>query len=182
MVLKRTNTTRKRAVTLYLPTEEMKENWYSIAKEKKGMSVSNFIIEIVEDYFQKNREFNTKEDISAELERLKKQNKRLQHENVELQKKVDMLNLLTERYEKQLMDYRNKTFIENGKFEGVRKYQHSLIELFKRKHSVKEDELIDLLHIDPSDGNTLKAISKQIEYLEDYGLIQPIRRGWLWKG
>ena len=93
-----------------------------------------------------------------------------------------MLNLLTERYEKQLMDYRNKTFIENGKFDGVREYQHSLIELFKRKNSVYEDELIDLLHINPSDGDTLKAISKQIEYLEDYGLIRPIRGGWKWEG
>jgi len=182
MVLKKTNTTRKRAVTLYLPTEEMKENWYNIARKKRGMSVSYFVIEVVEDYLQKNREFSTKEDISSELEMVVRKNKKLQLENADLQKKVDMLNLLTERYEKQLMGYRNKTFIENDKFDGVRKYQQTLIELFKRKSSVYEDELIDLLHIDPSDGNTLKAISKQIEYLEDYGLIQPIRGGWKWKG
>ncbi len=181
MVLNKTKTTRKRAVTLYLPTEEMKNQWYKIAKENRGMSVSNFIIEIVEDYLQKNREFSTKQDIASELERLLKQNKRLQHENAELQKKIDMLNLLTERYEKQLMDYRNKTFIDNNEFTGIRTYQQSLIDLFKRQHFVKEEELIDLLHIDPSDGNTLKAISKQLEFLEEYGLIKRSRGGWTWQ-
>lgn len=182
MVLKRTKTTRKRAVTLYLPTEEMKDNWYKIAKEKKGMSVSNFIIEIVEDYLQKNKEFSTKDDIFNQLKKFTSQNKRLQIENMELQKKVEMLNLLTNRYENQLMKYRNKTFIENGKFEGIREYHQSLIELFKRKISVNEDELVDLLHINPSDKDSLKAISKQIENLEDYGLIQSIRGGWKWIG
>lgn len=182
MTLKKTKTTRKRAVTLYLPTEEMKDNWYRIAKENKNVSVSNFIIEIVEDYLQKNKEFNTKEEISFQMQKLISQNKRLQLENVNLQKKVDMLNLLTERYENQLMKYRNKTFIENGKFEGIREYQQSLIELFKKRKSITEDELIYLLHINPSDGDTLKVISKQIENLEEYGLIQSIRGGWKWKG
>jgi hypothetical protein len=92
-----------------------------------------------------------------------------------------MLSTLTDRYEKQLQDYRNKTFIENGKIAGARKYQISLIELFKQRNSISEDEIVDLLHIDPHDTETLKAISKQIENLEDYGVIQKIRGGWRWK-
>ena len=96
------------------------------------------------------------------IDKLEEQNERLRNENIELQRKVDMLNNLTDRYEKQLQQYRNKTFIENGKFEGVREYQQNLIDLFKKKSSVREDEIIDLLHIDTSDSETLKAISKQI--------------------
>ena len=92
-----------------------------------------------------------------------------------------MLNMLTDRYEKQLQDYRNKTFIENGKFEGIREYQQNLIELFKQKSSIAEDEIIDLLHIDSHDVETLKAISKQIELLQDFGVVEKIRGGWRWK-
>ena len=102
-------------------------------------------------------------------------------ENIELQKKVDTLDTLTNRYEEQLQSNRNKAFIENDNKARIRDYQKNLSELFLQKTSISENEIIDLLHIDPQDTETLKAINKQIEELEDYGVLQKIRGGWRWK-
>lgn len=180
MALNKTKTIRKRAITIYAPSQEIKENWYKIAKEE-GMSVSNYIMEIIDKHIQENKGISTKYDILKKINDLEKQNVILRNENAELQKKTDMLNMLVERYENQLQKYRNKTFIENDKFEGFREYQQNLINLFKQRTSVAEDEIIDLLHIDPKDVETLKAISKQIDLLQDYGVIEKIRGGWRWK-
>jgi len=180
MALNKTKTTRKRSITIYPPTQEMKDKWFKTAKQE-GLSVSNFTIEAVEDYILERKGFTSKDKLSKKLKNISEQNDRLRNENIELQKKVDMLNMLTDRYEKQLQDYRNKTFIENGKFEGIREYQQNLIDLFKQKSSIAEDEIIDLLHIDSHDVETLKAISKQIELLEDFGVVEKIRGGWRWK-
>ncbi len=180
MAVNKTETIKKRAIYVYTPSEEIAERWKKTAK-KSGMSISKFIIEIVEDHIQAEKGATSKEFLTKKINDLKEQNERLRNENIELQKKVDMLNILTDRYEKQLQQYKNKTFIENGKFEGVREYQQNLIELFKQKSSIAEDEIIDLLHIDPHDVGTLKAISRQIENLQDYGVVEKIRGGWRWK-
>ena len=113
MALNKTKTIRKRSITIYPPTQEMKTKWFEIAK-KEGLSVSNFTIEAVEEYIQEKKRFTSKDTLSEQLKNLEKQNKILRNENIELKKNVDMLNMLTDRYEKQLQNYRNKTFIENG--------------------------------------------------------------------
>lgn len=180
MVLEKSKTTKKRRIYVYLPSKELMERWKKHAK-KQGMSISKYIFEIVDEHIQTDKTDKSKKELSKNFIKLEKQNEILRIENIELKKKVDMLNLLTDRYEKQLRDYSNKTFIENGKWEGVREYQSELIELFKSKTSIKENEIIDLLHIDPTDVKTMKAISKQIEHLEDYGVIEHIKGGWRWK-
>jgi len=180
MTLNKTKTSRQRSITIYPPSQEIKDKWFKIA-DQEGLSVSNFVIEVVEDYIREGNVTNSKNALLKNIGEIKEQNERLRHENIELQKRVEMLSTLTDRYEKQLQDYKNKTFIENGKFTEVRGYQKSLIDLFKQKGTISEDELIDLLHINSQDTKTLKAISTQIENLEDYGVIQKIRGGWRWK-
>jgi len=38
------------------------------------------------------------------------------------------------------------------------------------------------LNIDSSDSNLVKTVSKQLEALEGYGLLEYKGRGWRWKG
>ena len=180
MVLNKTKTSRKRSITVYPPTQQMKENWFKIAKQE-GQSVSNFVIEVIESYIQDGNSANPKKNLLKNIETIQEQNETLRCENIELQKKVDTLDTLTNRYEEQLQSNRNKAFIENDKKARIRDYQKNLSELFLQKTSISENEIIDLLHIDPQDTETLKAINKQIEELEDYGVLQKIRGGWRWK-
>jgi len=170
---------KDRSFWVYVPSIEIAEKWKKTAK-KSGVSISKYIFEIVDEHIQTDKTNISKKEISKKYVNLEKQNETLRNENIELQKKVDMLNLLTDRYENQLRDYRNKTFIENGKWEGVREYQSELIKLFKSKSSIKENEIVDLLHVNPLDSKTMKAISKQIEHLEDYGVIERMKGGWRW--
>ena len=37
------------------------------------------------------------------------------------------------------------------------------------------------LNIDPSDSE-LKAVGRQLEILEEYGIVEYTGRGWRWKG
>ena len=171
MVLDKSKTTKKRRIYIYLPSKEIMERWKNHAK-KQGVSISKYIFEIIDEHIQTNKSNTSKKELSKKFVNLERQNDVLRAENIELKKKVDMLNLLTDRY---------KTFIENGKWEGISEYQSELIKLFKSKSSIKENEILDLLHVDTLDTDTIKAISKQIEHLEDYGVIEHIKGGWRWK-
>jgi hypothetical protein len=171
---------KERSLYVYVPNVKMAEKWKKTAKNS-GISVSKFIIEAVEEYISEDKNEYSSKKSSKKISELEKQSEILRLENMELQKKVDMLNMLTDKYELQLREYRNKTFIDNGKFEGIREYQSNLIDLFKKRTSIKENEIIDLLHVNPTDHETMKAISKQIEHLEDYGFIKRIKGGCRWK-
>ena len=61
MALNKTKTSRKRSITVYPPTQQMKENWFKIAKQE-GQSVSNFVIEVIESYIQDGNSANPKKN------------------------------------------------------------------------------------------------------------------------
>ncbi len=48
----KTETVKKRAIYVYLPSEEMAEEWKRIAKERK-VSISKFVIECVNESLSK---------------------------------------------------------------------------------------------------------------------------------
>ena len=43
------------------------------------------------------------------------------------------------------------------------------------------EEILTKLNIDPSDTELVKAVNKQLEILETYGLVEYAGRGWRWK-
>ena len=42
--------------------------------------------------------------------------------------------------------------------------------------------LLEDLGIDPRESDLVKAVSKQLEELEGYGMIKPEGKGWRWIG
>jgi len=91
------------------------------------------------------------------------------------------LKKLVENLDNELRRYRVKPFIEEG-FVGVRMFDKELIELLRRGGSYTQEEILAHLSIDPSDTDLVKAVSKQLEALEGYGLLEYKGRGWKWKG
>ena len=73
--------------------------------------------------------------------------------------------------------YRSEVFLEE-QYEGVRKYDKELVEILKRREFIDDDELLRALNIDPRESDLVKAVSKQLENLEAYGLVSFTRRGW----
>jgi len=86
------------------------------------------------------------------------------------------LKRLVENLDNELKRYRARPFLQEA-FEGVRRFDRDLIELLRRGGSCTEDEILAHLNIDPSDVELVKAVDRQLEALEAYGLVEYRGRG-----
>ena len=172
MVLKKTNTIKERLIYVYLPSESMVKSWKELAKEA-GTSISKFVIEHVENGIHKeNNDFVARIDLIKKLGHLRDDNERLLKENKNLSIVIDKL-------QEDLQIYRLNPFLDE-RFEGIRQYEKNLTVAFKRKGYIKTDELWTEIGINPRDTDAVKAVTKQLEHLEQYGIIKRVREGWRW--
>lgn len=165
----------ERVVNVYLPTVAMREEWKELAK-KTGIPFSKFVIEHVKNSLQKEQNRETFASRAEILDNLKK----AQEENIELNKKIKMYESLVFRLEEENRGYRITPFL-NEDFSGDREYEPNLIKLFQSRLEVRKEEIFALLEINMQDVDKVKAIKKQIEILERYGLLKDIGGKWRWK-
>ena len=90
-----------------------------------------------------------------------------------------VLEIAFDRLEEELRRYRAQPFLVEN-FVGVRRYQKELVEILREGRVVSSNEILSRLRIDPSEQEVVKAVSKQLENLEGYGLIQLSPKGWKW--
>jgi predicted nuclease with TOPRIM domain len=164
---------KSRYVYLYLPTAEDKQRWQSLADEA-GVPLSKFIIEVVENALVEESDFKPRGELVKEIGKLRAENKEL-HDDLK-QKKI-----VLEKYENELKRYRSEAFLEE-KFEGVRKYNKEIVTILKQSGVVDGYGLLEELGIDPKETDLVKAVSKQLEDLESYGMVASTQRGWKWIG
>jgi predicted DNA-binding protein len=163
---------KKRAIYVY-PPSEMSEKWKNIAKES-GESISKFVIEHVENSLNRDVEgFSSRSTLLEE-------NKHLRETLQDKDKRVEHLELLVEKLEEDLRFYRSKMFTDTG-FTGVRSYDRKLIEILREPGTHSTEELLSRLRIKQNETEATKAISKQLENLEAYGLARSTMKGWIWK-
>lgn len=169
----KTETIKKRAIYVYLPSMEQKDRWEEYAR-KYGVSISKFVVEHVENSLRQEEDSSYKS--RGELWRT----------NRELREKLDqvigekhVLEIAMERLEEELRRYRAQPFLEEN-FVGVRRYQRELIEVLREGRVTSSGEILSRLRIDPSEQEAVKAVSKQLGNLEAYGLIQSSPKGWRW--
>lgn len=177
----RKTTSHKRRIVIYLPAKEMMETWSKEAN-KSGMTTSSFIQSIVNNYFENGNVLKSQKSMEKQLQELHQTIQQLRSENIELSKRVKMLDSLTDRQEQDLKLLRTQAFLNNDTFSGVRTYEKRLIELLKEKKNIKEHEILDLIHVDPNDFTMIKALNKQLENLLDYGIIKMYKGGYQWEG
>jgi len=171
----KTETIKKRAVYVYLPSIGMAEDWKERAG-KAGTSISKFVIERVEDSIRREEgeeSYLSRLEIIRRLSNAEEELKKLRRDNRLLKKLVD--NLDTE-----LKRYRTKPFL-NDKFTGVRRFDRELVEILKENRLTAE-EILSQLSIDSSEIDLVKAVTKQLEILEAYGLVEYSGRRWRWRG
>lgn len=172
---RKTETIKERAIYVYLPSLEMVKDWKEKA-EKAGVSVSKFVIERVEDSIRREE---GEEGYLSRLE-LVRRLKSAEDELKSVRKENRMLRKLAENLDNELRRYRAKPFLVED-FEGVRRFDRDLIELLRKGGSYTQEEILAHLNIDPSESDLVKAVSKQLEVLEAYGLLEYKGRGWRWK-
>ncbi len=172
MVVKNRDLT-KRAIYVYLPSVQMAKEWKKLAG-KSRVPVSKFVVEHVENSLkQEDRKgYASRAELLKQLREKDEEISKLKQEN-------RLLKMLTDNLDKELKRYRAKPFLEEG-FEGIRAYDSELVELLKRSKTIDSGQILHELGIKPKDTELVKAINKQLENLQSYGLIQPTARGWRW--
>jgi hypothetical protein len=164
---------KSRYVWLYLPSKVDKERWQSEA-DKAKIPLSKFCIELIESTLAEKDEFKPRRAMAKELDALKKEIKTL-HDD--LRQKA----IVIDRYEAELKRYRSQAFLEED-YRGVRRYPKELVEVLKARGSVDSYRLLEDLGIEPKESDLVKAVSHQLEELEEYGIIKLEGRGWRWIG
>lgn len=166
---------KERSLYVYLPSTAMAKDWKERA-DKKGVSISKFVIEHVSDSLRRLEGENdgqfSKQEISQKLRETEDELKRIT-------KDARLYKQLAEKFDNELKYYRTKPFLDE-KFEGIRAYDKELIALLKKKGAVDSDDLLDELGIDPKEVELVKGIRNQLENLSAYGLVKPTARGWKW--
>jgi hypothetical protein len=171
----KTETIKARAVYVYLPSLGMVEAWKQRAG-KGGVSISKFVIERVEDSVRRE---DGEEGYASRAELIRKL-RAAEEELGKLRSENRLLKKLAENLDNELRRFRAQPFLEN-EFEGVRKFDKDLIDLFRKGGSYSQEEILAHLNVDLSESDLVKAISRQLEALEGYGLLEYKGRGWKWK-
>ena len=164
---------KSRYVYLYLPTADDKHRWQSLADEA-GIPLSKFIIQVVEEALVQESDFKPRGELVKEIGKLRSENK-------ELRDDLNQKKIVLEKYENELKRYRSEAFLED-KYEGLRKYNKEIMAILKRGAVIDSYALLEELGIDLKETELVKAVSKQLEDLESYGLISSTQRGWRWIG
>jgi hypothetical protein len=164
---------KSRYVWLYLPSKADKERWQAEA-DKAKTPLSKFCIELIESRLAENDEFKPRREMIKEFDELKKENKVL-HDG--LRQKA----IVIDRYEMELKRYRSEAFLDQG-YQGVRRYPKELVEVLKARGSMDNHRLLEALGIDSRESDLVKAVSHQLEELEEYGMIKAEGKGWRWIG
>jgi len=170
----KTKTVKQRAIYVYLPSLEVAKDWKDRAS-KAGTSISKFVTERVEDSIRREEgeeSYLNRLDLLKRLDKAEEELKKLRNENRLLKKLVDNLD-------NELKRHRAKPFLEED-FQGIRRFDKELIELLRKGDTYTGDAILAHLSIDPSETDLVKAVNKQLEILETYGLVEYVGRGWKW--
>jgi len=152
----------------------MFDDWKTRAA-KSRVPISKFVLEHVMNSI---RQEEDEEDYKPRVELIEEL--RVKDEAIEkLTRDNEVLKLALERVETELRKYHTEPFLDDD-FRGVRKYDKRLIELLKKGEVVDSDHLLRLLRINLKETDLVRAVSKQLENLEAYGLVEKTRRGWRW--
>jgi hypothetical protein len=168
----KTDTIKQRAIYVYLPSQQMAGRWKELA-EKQGTSVSKFVAEHVENSLRQEESGYQSRSFLIE------ENQRLRESLEEKEKRIRHLELLVEKLEEDLRRYRAEFFLDEG-FTGVRRYDRKLVEILRQPGVRGNDEILSLLGVKPNEHEAIKAVSKQLENLQSYGLVRSTPRGWMW--
>jgi len=166
----KTKTIKKRTVYVYAPSMKTADRWKQAADDA-GLSLSKFFIECVEDTIRNNENYQPHVDLLKEVESLR-------NENNELKKRIKMIDALTEKQEQELKQFMSQSFLEEK--EGIRKYDRDLVDLLRTRKQVRFDDIIVHLNLDRRDADVMRAVNRQLDHLEAYGLIVPVREGYKW--
>jgi len=170
----KTESIKERRVDVYLDTLDRKERWTELADEEDE-SLSKFVQKCVEYAIEQGGpDFTEMGESSKKLQEL-------EQEVRELRKELKQKDIVIEKLESDLKQYRMQPFLDE-EYEGVREYDQELIELLRATDRITSEELVRQLNVDQTDRNLMQSLDNQLQQLESYGLIAHTSQGWRWVG
>jgi hypothetical protein len=163
---------KNRVIYVY-PKLPQAERWKEAA-EKRGMTLSKFVMEHVENSMRQEEDTDY-EPRTKLIQRIKE----LEEALGESRKEARMMRIVADKLEKENRHLRTGPFLEDG-FQGVRQYEKELVDILMCGARLSEDEILSELGIDRSDTDSVKAVSNQLTSLEAYGLVKATAHGWKW--
>jgi hypothetical protein len=159
-----------RQASVYFSSIPDKARWDQWAKDR-GIPLSRFIYEVVEDAQAKGRD-TLPSELIKNLADQKEENKKLREE-------LKLKSLVLEKYETELyrLRYGAYTSIDS---EGRRKLDEELVTLLRHGRAFTGNEILESLHIDPGDSAIVQLVYNQLEGLSRYGLVKETTNGWRW--
>jgi len=168
----KTETIKQRAIYVYLPSIDMVERWKELAKGA-GTSISKFVAEHVENSLRQDEEgYRSRGSLVEE-------NLRLREDLREREKRVRHLEMLVEKLEEDLRQYRSRMFLDEN-FTGIRRFERRLVEILREPGVHDSEVILSRLGVRPHETEALKAVSSQLQRLQAYGLVKATPRGWVW--
>ncbi|VVB68832.1 Uncharacterised protein [uncultured archaeon] len=162
---------RSRYIWLYCKSKAQKEEWQALAK-KADTPLSAWCAAIIEERIAEQEGGLPRHKIMKELKTLKDENKILRDD-------LRQKEIVLERHEGELRRYRSQPFLEED-YKGVRPYSEELVKILKDRREVDGYRLLELLGIKPNEAEAIKAIQKQLQELEGYGLVKTDGKDWQW--
>ncbi len=139
--------------------------------------MSKFVIGRVEDSIRREE---GEESYLSRLELIKRLNQ-TEDDLKKTRQENRLLRQLADNLDKELRRYRAKPFAEES-FRGTRQFDKDLVSLLRKGGSHSQEEVLAHLEVEPSETEMVKAVAKQLEALENYGLVEYVGRGWRWRG
>ena len=177
----KTETIRERAVTVYLPTEEMVEKWKEKAKEYRE-PLSRFVVEVVDDAIRRNPSGLTpREILEAELQQAKTENRKLAEKIQLLETALKQRDLTVAEYRTEREDAVNLRDLRVPLSEVVDMMQ-TVDKFFRNNESLPMNEAYGKLGIRPNDASKLRALKVTMDLLSWNGLVEKGMTEWRWTG
>jgi hypothetical protein len=163
-----------RTVYVYLSSPKEMQDWKTRA-EKSQVPLSRFVYEHVSNSLRQEDGEESYKQRAKLIEELRKRDEDIQ----KLSRENEIVKLALERVENELRRYRAEPFLDEN-FRGIRKYDKKLIELLKKGEPIDSGHLLRMLRISPKESDLVKSVSRQLENLQAYGLVEMTNRGWKW--
>jgi hypothetical protein len=158
---------RDRHIDVYLPSEKFLEKWKATADASR-MALSPWIFSTVEASIDGMAEPAQETSIRANS---------LAEENRKLRRDIEKSEARLRELETQLFKVQNESRLQDH---GIGPKPDRLIEILQSGGTWSGRDMLKELGINPDDAKAIQIVSKQLESLQDFGLVSESARGWKW--
>jgi septation ring formation regulator EzrA len=168
MPLKKYN---KRRWEIYFPSEEFLERWKEQARTAK-MPLSKWIFETVESRLAEG---------TINVGEFAKDQEALRDRNRSLRKELENARAELERHKTEMFKLKHEALLQPVP-SGFIQLSEKIVDALKGGGTWSSRELLKELDVSPNDTEAIQITTRQLQTLQDFGLIQEGARGWRWVG